>query len=81
MARQSKKGELYKEAWKRTPKDTREERDLGYGRLLDYKGSKKVEMFWNVNPEMAADSLFILKVDGVELILDSEEFLKFLRWA
>lgn len=81
MARQSKKPDLYKDLWKRTSKDTIEERDLGYGRLLDYKGSAKVELFWDFNEAMKQDKLVLLKIDGKEVILDTEELTKYIRWV
>lgn len=69
------------EAYKRTIHDTEAERDAGYARLLDLKGRKKVEMFWSFNDEAAEDGVFKLRVDGVEVYLDAEQFGKYLRWV
>jgi len=67
--------------YKRTVQATREERDLGYGRLIDFNNRRSVQMYWNVNDAMTEDGVFILRIDGVEVYLDAEQFRKYLRWV
>lgn len=62
-------------------RDTRDERDLGYGRVLDHKGRKRVEIMWDVNPSMTARGLCILKVGHEEVVVNAEQLMKFLRWV
>lgn len=80
MSRQSKKP-LYDKPWKRYERDTRAERDLGYGRLLDYGHKHNVTMAWNFNKDATRDQIFLLKVGDKEVFLDAEEVMKYLRWV
>lgn len=79
-------GSPYK-ASKRTLTDTREERDAHYGRLYDYGRGHSVEVFWDLNKEGKRDHMFKVRIrgrgleDSIELILDSEQVITFLRWA
>lgn len=68
------------EAYKRTISNTKAERDLGYARLFDFKNRKRVEMFWHFNGEASQDGVFKLRVGDEEVLLDSEQVRKFLRW-
>jgi hypothetical protein len=75
------KRKLYDKPWLRTIDKTRNERDLGYGRLLDYKHGAKVEVFWNLGEDAKKDGMFILKIDGKEIMLQTDNVMKFLRWT
>lgn len=68
-------------AYKRTVNDTRQERDTGYGRLLDLKNRNRVEIRWSKNDQMAEDGVFVIRIDDKEAFLDAEQFRKYLRWV
>lgn len=77
-------------ASKRTVDDTKNERDSGYGRLHDYKDSRKVEVIWDLTPETKENQLFSLRIgprksdrpgQDIEILLDNEELLRFTRWV
>lgn len=76
---------IYDRPEKRTIRDTREERDLGYARLKDYVGGKRVEMYWDFNQEASADHIVRLSIadkDGKKTVyLDSEQMRQYLRWV
>lgn len=82
-----RKEKLYDKAWKRTERDTIDERDMGYGRLKDYGKGYDVEMFWDLSEEAKRDQMFKVRIRGrgldntVDIIFDSEEFKKYLRWV
>lgn len=85
MARVAKQTDY--EASKIRPRDVEQQRDIKYGRLKDYGTGYKVEMFWDINEEAKADQMFKLQLRGrgleksVNIILDKEELLKYLRWV
>lgn len=78
---------IYERPEKRTTRDTRQERDLGYGRLKDYHtASNRVEMFWDFNEEAAQDHIVKLRINNlkvgpVEVYLDAEQMRQYLRWV
>lgn len=79
MPRKTK--ELYEAAYKRGIRDTKEERDIAYGRVSDHLHNKSVELFWDLSPEAKQNQLFRLKVGREEVVLDAEQFMKYLRWV
>lgn len=75
---------------KRTVDDTKNERDSGYGRLHDYRDSRKVEIFWDLNEETRKNQVFALRIGArksdrpghdIEILLDNEELMRFSRWV
>ena len=54
-------------------------RDRGWVVLRDIKGSEVI-MIWGT-PELDAANCFKLRVHGKEVVLDAEEFRRFLRWV
>lgn len=70
-----------KNAAKRTVRDTVEERDRRYARLHDFYNNKSVEIIWDLNEECIRNQVFMLKVDGKEVILSAVELQKYLRWV
>lgn len=66
---------------KRTIKDTEEERDLGYARMLDLKNRNRVELRWDLSEEMRRDGVLSITIGGKEAVLDAEQLRKFIRWA
>jgi hypothetical protein len=85
MARVAKQTDY--EASKIRPMDVREQRDIHYGRLKDYGKGYNVEMFWDLNDDAKQDQIFKIQVRGrglqetIDLTLDKEELLKYLRWV
>lgn len=76
-------------AHNRTVDNTKNERDSGYGRLHDYKDSRKVEIFWDLSEETKDNQIFALRIGSrksdapgrdIELLLDNEELMRFSRW-
>lgn len=72
---------MYENAHKRTVRDTKAERDLGYGKVRDYKNGKDVHVIWDFHPDATRDSMVMLKIGKEEVIIDSEQLFKFLRWV
>jgi len=70
-----------KNAYKRTVRDTMQERDMGYARLHDFYNHKSVEMFWDFSPEATANQVFRLKVGKETVVLGAVELQKSLRWV
>lgn len=50
------------------------------GVLKDYSLQHRVELRWDLNDEAERDMMFRLTVDDYEVILDTEELLRYLRW-
>lgn len=79
-------GSEYK-ASKLTVNDTRAERDGKKGRLLDYHHGRDVQVFWDLNKEAQENQMVKLSIGGrgdqdrVDLWLDAEQILQFLRWV
>lgn len=77
---------LYQDIHKRSVHDTVAERDLGYGRIKDYNRGYTVEMMWEADGEVADNQIFQLRIRGrglepIDLFLDAEQVMKFLRWV
>lgn len=51
------------------------------GVVRDYSLMHRVEISWDLNDDAMRDKMFRLKVDNIEVILDSEEVLRLLRWV
>lgn len=66
---------------KRTVNQTREERDLHYGRLRDYNKGKQVVLFWDFTEQAKEDGILGLKVGAETVFIDAEQLRKFLRWV
>jgi hypothetical protein len=49
--------------------------------LRDYSLSHRVTMYWDLNDEAVKDQIFRLKIDDVEVLIDKEELLRYLRWV
>lgn len=59
----------------------KEQRDKARGELRDYSLQHRVEMRWDMNEESIRDKMFILQVDDVEVILDAEQVMRYIRWV
>lgn len=60
----------------------RTQRDAGRGALRDVTMQHKVEIRWDLNPEAVKEKMFKLVIDdNIEVILDSEQMLRYLRWV
>ena len=51
------------------------------GVLKDYSLQHRVEMRWDLNDDAQRDMMVRLTVDDYEVILDTEELLRYLRWV
>lgn len=61
------------------------ERDLGYGRLIDYNQHKEVWMDWRLEKEYEDDQMFKMVIgtgrDKITIVLDAEQLRRHLRWV
>lgn len=57
------------------------QRDKHRGTVRDYSLRHRVTVEWDLNEDAKRDSMFILKVDDYEVILDAEEMMRYLRWV
>lgn len=73
-----------------TPKDmsvlregdqTKIQRDKKVGNLKDYSLRHRVTIVWDLNEEAQRDRMFKLTIDDNEVVLDAEEFMRYLRWV
>lgn len=60
---------------------TKVQRDRHFGHVKDYSMKHRVSVRWDLNEDAMRDKMFILKIDDYEVILDSEELLRYLRWV
>lgn len=60
---------------------TKTQRDRSRANIRDYSLNHRVEMDWDLNDEAQRDRMFKLKVDDLEVILDAEELMRYLRWV
>lgn len=70
-----------KQAYKRTVRDTVQERDMRYARLHSFGGKTSVEMFWDLGPEAIQHQVFKIKVGTQEAIISAVEMQKYIRWV
>lgn len=75
-ARQSKDMSIYREA-----DQAKLQRDKSNGELRDLSGKHKVHMYWDLNPDAIRDQIFVLQIDDVKVMLDSEQLQRYLRWV
>lgn len=62
--------------------ETRVQRGQRVGNLKDYTLGHRVSIAWDLNDEAKRDLMVKLTVDDdIEIILDSEELMRYLRWA
>lgn len=60
---------------------TKTQRDKSFGILRDHSLEHRVTVRWDISEEGIRDKMFILQVDDYEVILDSEEVMRYLRWC
>lgn len=78
---------LYEKAWKRQLRDTVDERDAGYGRVLDHGKGYSVQLFWETGQKAGENQMFRIEISGrglekrIELLLNAEQLMKYLRWV
>lgn len=49
--------------------------------VRDYSLNHRVEIRWDLNDESIRDQMFILRLDDLEVVLDAEEVMRYLRWV
>jgi hypothetical protein len=60
---------------------TKLQRDKGYADVRDYSMRHKIRMFWDLNEDAKLDRVFKLRVDDIEVIIDAEELMRYVRWV
>lgn len=75
-ARKAKDMSVYREADK-----AKIQKERQHGELRDLSMQHKVSMHWDLNEDAIKDQIFILKVDDIEVMLDAEQFTRYLRWV
>lgn len=82
MVRKLKKGELTAKDMSviREGDQTKTQRDRKAGTLRDYSLNHRVSIRWDLNEEAERDQMFELRIDGMTVILDAEEMMRYLRW-
>ncbi len=61
---------------------TRKQKDKRRANIRDYGLQHTAEIQWDLNQEAEADTIFKLIIDGdIELYIDKEEMLRYLRWV
>lgn len=50
-----------------------------HGTLRDYSNKHKVTVDWDLNTAAKADQIFRLTIDGVDVYLDAEEVMHYIR--
>jgi hypothetical protein len=51
------------------------------GTLKDYTLQHRVAIKWDLNEDAEREQMFKLTIDDYEVILDAEEFMRYLRWV
>lgn len=59
----------------------KKQRDKRHGELRDLTMKHKVHMYWDLNEDAIRDQVFILQIDDVKVMLDSEQLQRYLRWV
>lgn len=57
------------------------QRETRRATLRDWSLSHRIELRWDLNPEAERDQIFRMRVDDYEVLIDSEELLRILRWV
>lgn len=61
--------------------ETRIQRSQKMGNLKDYSLQHRVTIQWDLNEEAKRDLMVRLTIDDQEVILDSEDLMRYLRWV
>lgn len=62
--------------------ETRVQRNQKMGNLKDYSLKHRVAVYWDLNDDAKRDLMFKLVIDdGIEVILDAEDMMRYLRWV
>lgn len=69
-----------KKAYKRTVRDTIQERDSKSAQLHSFGGAGKVTMAWDLNDASIRDQVFMLNVGKETTYISAVELQKYLRW-
>lgn len=60
--------------------ETRVQRAQKMGNLKDYSMKHRVTLQWDMNEDSKRDLMFKLRIDDLEVILDAEDMMRYLRW-
>lgn len=61
--------------------ETRVQQAQRMGNLKDYSLKHRVTLHWDLNEEAKRDLMVKLVIDDVEVILDAEDLMRYLRWV
>lgn len=83
MARQLKRDELTLKDMSviREGDQTKVQRDRRRANIRDYSLNHRIELQWDLNEEAERDQMCRLIVDDIEMIIDAEEVMRYLRWV
>ena len=51
------------------------------GAVRDYTHKHRVEILWDLNEDCIKDKIFMLRIDDKEVLLDTEQVMRYLRWV
>lgn len=60
---------------------TKVQKEKGHADIRDHTLKHHVQMFWDLNKDAIQDRMFMLKIDDLEVVLDAEDVLRYLRWV
>lgn len=59
---------------------TKQTHDDKRGSLRDYSLKHRVMVEWDLNTDAQRDQIFRLRIDDIEVLLDAEELMRYIRW-
>jgi hypothetical protein len=60
----------------------KKQRDRSAASVREYSLNHRVRLYWDLNEEATRDMMFRMVIDNdIELILDAEEMMRYLRWV
>jgi hypothetical protein len=57
------------------------QKEKGHGELRDYTLQHRVHLYWDLSDDAIRDKMFRLVIDDYEVILDTEQMMRYLRWV
>lgn len=61
--------------------ETRIQASKKNGIIKDYSLNHRIKIMWDLNEDSIKDRMFKLQIDDIEVICDTEEFMRYLRWV
>jgi len=60
---------------------TKVQRDKKHANMRDYSMKHLIKVEWDLNRDGIRDQIFKLSIDDVEVLIDAQEMLRYLRWV